>query len=378
MRVLQFGRFWNEEHGGVERHAALLCKGLAAQGMDVVNLVAALPGKPSSDEMHADSYRLVQVPSYGMVVSTAVAPSLPLKALALHREKPFDIFHLHLPDPLSHLTSLLLPRGVPRVLTWHSDVIRQKRLLNLYMPLLRRELRHAAAIVSGTEAHFSSSTQIPPDLPADRKHVIPYGLDYSPLVATTQVRVQADALRRRASGRPVLFALGRHVYYKGFEVLIKAMKRIDALLYLGGSGPLLKDHRSLANALGVTDRVVFCGRIPEDELAAYFHACDLFCLPSVAQSEAFGLVQLEAMACGKPVIASQLHNGVNVVNLDGITGVAVPPSDVEALARAISQLLADAPRKVRMGQQAQQRALSIYSLSNMAHQTTRLYYSLLD
>lgn len=378
MRVLQFGRFWNEEHGGVERHAALLCKGLAKQGVDVVNLVAAFPGVPPSDRMVDDGYRLVQVRSAGQFISTALAPTLPFKALALHRENPFDIFHLHLPDPLSHLTSTLLPAGIPRVLTWHSDIIRQRRLINFYLPFIRYEVRRAAAIVSGTDAHFSSSTQIPADVPETRMHVIPYGMDYSALELTPAVESLVAQLRARSGGRPILFALGRHVYYKGFDVLINAMTRMDAFLYLGGNGPLAAQHEALARALGLADRIAFCGRIPEQDLAAYFHACEIFCLPSVEQSEAFGLVQLEAMACGKPVVASQLHNGVNVVNKDGITGIAVPPRNPEALAAAIRSLLKDRRRLELLGKQARDRALNCYSLDSMSRQTVELYRSLLS
>ena len=378
MRVLQFGRFWNDEHGGVERHAALLSRGLAARGVDVVNLVSALPGRPGSDTRHEDGYRLIQIPSHGVVASTALAPGLPLKAFALHREEPFDIFHLHLPDPLSHFTSMLLPSKVPRVLTWHSDIIRQKRLLALYMPWMRREIRAAGAVVAGTAAHFTSSTQIPADYPASRKHVIPYGMDYSQLTLTDAGRQKQLEIRQRAAGRPVLFALGRHVYYKGFEVLIEAMQQTDAVLFLGGSGPLADSHRALATALGVADRVIFTGRIPEDDLPAYFSACDIFCLPSVEQSEAFGLVQLEAMACGKPVVASQLHNGVNVVNLDGITGIAVPPRDASALAAALRGLLENPQRMALLGTQAKDRALQHYSLDGMARMTVALYQDLIS
>jgi len=378
MRVLQFGRFWNDEHGGVERHASLLCKGLASRGVEVVNLVSTLPGRQATDQVVKDGYRLIQAKSYGFVVSTAMAPSLPWKALQLHHQRPFDIFHFHLPDPLTHLASALLPRSVPRVITWHSDIIKQKRLLSIYLPLLRREIVRADALVSGTEAHFTSSTQIPADVPANKKHVIPYGLDYEPLELNAYTSKLRENLRQRGGGRPILFALGRHVYYKGFDVLIKAMQNVNALLYLGGMGPLAEQHKAQAATLGLGDRIVFCGRIAEVDLPAYFHACDLFCLPSVEQSEAFGLVQLEAMACGKPVIASQLNNGVNVVNLDGVTGAAVPPLNAMALADTINKLLDDSTLRLQLGRQARRRALDCYSLDSMTLQTLQLYRSLMS
>ena len=375
MRVLQFGRFWNEQYGGVERHVALLGKGLAAQGIDVVNLVANV-GLPSRDETAA-RYQLIQARSFGMAYGTALSPALVLKALAMHRQEPFDLFHLHFPDPLSHLTSMMLPRNVPRVITWHSDIIRQKRLLALYKPFLRRIARQASALVAATQAHFDASTQIPKDIPANRRHVIPYGLDYTPLALSPHTASLSAALRARAQGGGVVFALGRHVYYKGFEVLIEAMQHFDAFLILGGDGPLRPQLEQQAAALGVGDRIFFSGRIPEDELAAYFHACDVFCLPSVEQSEAFGLVQLEAMACGKPVVCTQLNNGVNVVNVHGQTGFAVPVRDPLALGYCLARLLQDDALRHKIGEQALAHTQS-YSVPAMTASHLKLYQDLLS
>lgn len=375
MRVLQFGRFWNEQHGGLERHVSLLSKGLAAQGIDVVNLVAAV-GQHGHDETDG-RYRLIQARSFGVAYGTALSPALVLKALALHLQEPFDLFHLHFPDPLSHLASMMLPRAVPRVITWHSDIIRQKKLLALYQPFLRRITRQADALVAATQAHFDVSTQIPHDIPAQRRHVIPYGLDYAPLVLNPRTAVLRDELRARAQGRGLVFALGRHVYYKGFDVLIEALQHTDAFLVLGGDGPLRPQLEQQAAALGVSNRVFFSGRIAEEDLAAYFNACDVFCLPSVEPSEAFGLVQLEAMACGKPVVCTQLNNGVNVVNVDGHTGFAVPVRDPVALGHCLARLLQDDALREKLGLQALAHTRN-YSVPTMAASHIRLYQDLLS
>ncbi|MES2972777.1 MAG: glycosyltransferase [Pseudomonadota bacterium] len=376
MRVLQFGRFWNDQHGGIERHVSLLCRGLAQRGLDVVNLVASQDRTPHDTRL--DGYRLVQAPSFGMFARTAMSPALVMKARALHREKPFDVIHLHLPDPLSHFTSLVMPRDPVRVITWHSDIVRQKRLLALYQPFLRREAIRADAIVAATPAHFDSSTQIPPEVPASRRHVIPYGLDYGSMELTPRTAALRDDIRSRAGGRSVIFALGRHVSYKGFDVLVRAMKEVDAWLVLGGDGPLRAELQAQAASLGLGGRIEFTGRIPEADLAAYFHACDIFCLPSVGHTEAFGLVQLEAMACGKPVVCTELGNGVNHVNLAGVTGLAAPPGDPLALARTLDALVQDADLRGRMGAAGKARAHGDYSVDAMANSTVRLYQQLTD
>jgi glycosyltransferase involved in cell wall biosynthesis len=383
LRVLQFGRFNNaEQNGGVERHMKLLCAGLADLDVDVTYLVAgdSLCTKDSQVNTVASSYRMVEAATLGTYFSTAISPMQVIEAIRMHRQQPFDVVHLHFPNPLAHLASFFLPANIKRVITWHSDIIRQKRLLAMYLPFLRRIALRADALVAATPAHFTSSTQIPADLPATKRHVIPYGRDFSDLALTLSTAEICDSLKTKAklmseSGH-IVFALGRHVYYKGFDVLIEAMQNIDAQLILGGDGPLKTELQEQAERLGINHKVTFTGSIAEAELAAYFNACDVFCLPSVEQSEAFGLVQLEAMACGKPVVCTQLNNGVNVVNHAGVTGLAVPVRDAAALAEALNTLLNDDALRSKLGQQAKTHAISGYSLTAMSNSHVTLYASL--
>jgi glycosyltransferase involved in cell wall biosynthesis len=385
LRVLQFGRFNNaEQNGGIERHMQLLCVGLAALDVDVTYLVAgdSLRSKDSKINTLAGSYRMVEAATFGTYFSTAASPMQILKALAMHHIEPFDVVHLHFPNPLAHLASLLLPRSIKRVITWHSDIVRQKRLLAMYLPFLQRVTLRADALIAATPAHYTSSTQIPASLPYDKRHVISYGRDFSDLALTPPTAELCAALKAKAtsdstSGQ-IIFALGRHVYYKGFDVLIEAMQHVDAQLILGGDGPLKAELQQQAERLGISHKVTFTGSIPEAELAAYFNACDVFCLPSVAQSEAFGLVQLEAMACGKPVVCTQLNNGVNVVNQAGVTGLAVPARDPTALAAALNTLLNDDALRSKLGQQAKTLAINGYSLSAMSSSHVALYHMLLS
>lgn len=381
IRVLQIGRFHNAaQNGGIERHMQFLCSGLATRGLDVTYLVAG-DTLTTSDEM-LDGFRLVQAGTFGTFFSTAASPAQVIKALAMYRKQPFDIVHLHFPNPIAHLISWLLPGNVKRVITWHSDIIRQKRLLSLYQPFLERITASTDALIAATSAHFTSSTQISSRLAAEKKHVIPYGQDFSALALTAQntelyLKLKAEAKTVTTSGN-IIFALGRHVYYKGFDVLIEAMQAVDAQLLLGGDGPLRDKLKQQAQQLGLAHRIRLTGPIPEADLAAYFNACDLFCLPSVEQSEAFGLVQLEAMACGKPVVCTQLNNGVNVVNQRGVTGLAVPVRDAKALAQALNQLLTNEVLRFTLGAQAKQRALNEYSLDAMSTSHVKLYQDLLN
>ena len=202
-------------------------------------------------------------------------------------------------------------------------------------------------------------------------------MDFSRFEPTPQVLERAAQIRRAYGNQPLVFALGRHVGYKGFDVLIRAMAQLpQARLALGGTGPLLAQHQALARELGLGDRVHFPGRIADADLPAWYHACDVFCLPSVGLTEGFGLVQLEAMACGKPVVCSALGNGVNYVNRNNETGFSFPVGDPVALAKMIEVLL-DSPQLARqMGLAGRAVATEQYSLDAMAGPMHDLYASL--
>lgn len=375
MRILQLGRFWKRD-GGVQMVAQLLCRGLAEQGLDVTNLVAS--ANLSRSDQRVDGYRLVEAACWGVRFSTAISPDMIRVARALHRDHSFDLLHIHFPDPMSHLVSLALPKTLPRVITWHSDIVKQKRLLALYRPFQIKEIQRAQALIAATEAHFSSSQQIPVSYPAQRRHVIPFGVDYDKLNLSPARQALAHQLRQAAGGRPLVFALGRHVAYKGFEYLISAMPQTEAQLVLGGDGPLTEMLKRQAQTLGLGDRVRFVGRIDDQALGAYYHACDMFCLPSVTTNEAFGLVQLEAMACGKPVVCTDLKNGVNALNPHEVTGLTVPVRDPAALASAINRLASDPALGRRLGHCGQERAWGTYSMKAMSQAHVQLYQRLLN
>ncbi len=363
MKALHFGRFYNDSFGGLERHVALLLRGLS-QEMHVDNLVAN--ESFGSEELAVDDYRVYKVPSLGLLAGMSLCPTMPLWARRLHHKNHYDIVHLHFPDPMAHLAALVLPKEVKVVISWHSDIVRQQNALKLYQPFLDRIVRRADAIIAATPAHFSSSSQLGACADSAKRYVVPYGIDFSPFDDPSAMAA-GIALRAKYHGRPIIFAVGRHVYYKGFEFLIRAMKSVDknAILFLGGSGPLSDDLKALAKDAEVADRVHFLGRVAEEELPAYFHAADVFCMPSVEPSEAFGLVQVEAMACRKPAICCELNNGVTYVNQHGTSGLVVPPRDAPALADAINTLLHDDMLRMNMGTAGRARAESEFTLQRM-------------
>jgi rhamnosyl/mannosyltransferase len=374
MRVLHLGKYWRKD-GGIETHVKTLCKSLASNGVDVVNLVSSIDREGNRFEI--DGYTVVESPTLGVYFSTSIAPRMMLDARRLHVEEPFDIIHLHFPDPMSHLASMTLPSEIPRIITWHSDIVKQKNLIKLYRPLQLHTIRQSKAIIAATQSNISRSTQIPIQYPINQRKVIPFGFNFEWLLPTPNVLKKIQAIRLQAQGRFMLFALGRHVEYKGFDVLINAISQTQAFLVLGGEGPLTAELKTQVQNLGIEKQVIFTGRMKKEEIASHYHACDVFCLPSISPAEAFGIVQIEAMACGKPVICTQLNNGVNDINLHGITGLTVPSQNSKALSDAINQLAKDKSMCERMGNQAKQHALHNFKAKNMAKEHLTLYQTLL-
>lgn len=366
LRVLQFGRYADGNFGGIERVVENLVRALAGEA-ECVNLVPDRGFAPRGDDWPC---RMVRARALAVVASTPLCPTMPWMARCLHRERDFQIAHLHFPDPMSHFAALALPRSVRIVISWHSDIVRQKNLLKLYGPFLKRFVVRADAVVAATPAHFSSMPQLMTLTRPEQRAVVPYGFDLS---AIRKPHPLAAELRRRHGGR-IVFALGRHVYYKGFEVLLRAMADVPgAVLLLGGTGPLTAELKTVASQAGVSDRIVFAGLIPDPDLGAYYQACDVFCLPSVETAEAFGIVQVEAMACGKPVVCAELHNGVTWVNEHGRTGLVVPPRDPSALAAALRQLLDDSALARRLGEHAARRVEERFSLAAVRQGMLEVY-----
>lgn len=374
MKILHFGRFYNENFGGIERHVSELLKELA-RSVDVANIVSN--DHWQQDKLLVDEYPVYREPSLGKFAGTALSPTMPFMARNLCVDEGYDIAHLHFPDPMAHLSFYALPKRTKLVISWHSDIIRQRNLYIGYRPFLEHILRRADAIVAATPKHFTSSTQIPADIPADRKHVIPYGIDFSRLDNPAS-QEQAIDIRKKHAGKKLVFAVGRHVYYKGFEYLIKSMQFIpDAVLLLGGNGPLRPQLEELVRELGLNEKVEFLGRVSEELLPAYYYAADIFCMPSIEPSEAFGLVQAEAMACGKPVICCELNNGVTYVNQHGVTGLVVPPRNYKSLAEALNSLLQDDNKCTQLGMAARQRVRSEFTVQNMTNGMLALYQKIL-
>ncbi len=273
----------------------------------------------------------------------------------LLRERP-DVVHLHFPYPVGETAQWLLRRGKATVLSYHSDVVRQASILRVYRPIMERVLRPVDAIIIGSPPMRKSSYLAPYQ---SKLHLIPYGIP-----------LDRFGLSRSGPAQPgerpfTLLFVGRLRYYKGLDTLIRALPQIPARLRVVGIGPMEAEWKALAQETGAADRIEWLGEAPDDALPALYHAADLFVLPASHPSEAFGLVQVEAMAAGLPVVCTELGTGTTYVNLDGVTGLVVPPRDPDALAAAINTLIADPDRRAEMGRAARDRVEQEFALDVM-------------
>ena len=272
--------------------------------------------------------------------------------------KKADVVHIHVPFPLADAALLLSGYKGRVVVSWHSDVVKQKKLLLLYKPFMRSLLKRADRILVATDGHINGSSYLPEF--REKCRVVPYGI-----VPEFYDRAgKAPFLTEKCSDKSSVkvFFSGRLVYYKGADVLLDAFAKTENCeLFISGDGELESQLREKAHNSGIEDKVHFMGFLPQKELIQAFSDCDIFVLPSVEKSEAFGIVQLEAMVCGKPVINTSLPSGVPYVSIHGETGLTVPPSDADALAEAINKLAGDARLREKYGKAARQRAISEFN-----------------
>jgi glycosyltransferase involved in cell wall biosynthesis len=361
LKVLHVGKFYPPHPGGIESHLQTLCEELG-KSIEVEVVVAS--DRWRTERSTQGGVGVTRLATALMLHGTPIVLSM---ARALRRARP-DLVHLHFPNPMAAVACLKSRLDVPVVISWHSDVVRQRRAAAIFAPLLTVLLRRCAAIVAASSSHIDTS----PVLRAHRDlcRVIPYGIRAEAFEHPDEARV---AELRRRHGERIVLGVGRLIYYKGFEHLVRAMAEVPGTLLLAGEGALRGALEAEAQRLGIAGRVVLMGRVNDDELRACYHACDVFALPSVARSEAFGIVQLEAMACGRPVINTRLESAVPHVSLDGLTGLTVPPGDPVALAAALRALLDDPARRAAMGAAAHQRVREEFGAEPMARRTLELY-----
>lgn len=373
--IVHIGKYVPPPPGGIEYHTDALLRTMAPH-VAVGLLAARSPVDPEADPNRG--YPIWAVANWGKIGPVTFSPGVLTQLMQLLRQGKVAGLHLHLPNPWADFAAQLVPPDLPIIVSWHSDIVRPHGLYRLYRPLQQATLHRADAVIVAGPGHLRGSRQL---LPAanGKIHFVPYGIDVESLHPDRAAPDLLRQLRAWAGTATLIASVGRHVYYKGYSWLLQALARMTspARLVLVGRGPLTQRLRRQATQLGLAQRIWWIEQADPAQVVAVLQACDVFALPSVEPSEAFGLASAEAMACGKPTVVCALGNGVEDLNQHGHTSLVVPPRDPAALALALDTLAADPGLRQAMGRHAAAWVRTRYSLQAMRDATLKVYRTIL-
>jgi glycosyltransferase involved in cell wall biosynthesis len=359
-KILHIGKYYPPHAGGME---TVLRDLVAHQSSMCPVRVVVSNEEPVTRAESCDGARVTRVARFGVAASQPICPTLPFHVGA-DRD---TLVHLHLPNPLAAQAYLMSRHRGKLIVTHHADTEGRKFLRKFTDPVVRRVMRRATAIIVTSRRYLETSEEL-----KDFRHkcrIAPLGTDPRTFSADSP-----EVLKIRARyGEKIVLAVGRLVPYKGFEYLLHSMVKIDASLLLIGTGPLLESLKELIVVLGLAGKVHLLEHVRD--VSPYYKAACLLALPSISRAEAFGMVQVEAMAAGIPVVNTDIQSGVPEVSLNGVTGITIAPGDSAALSNAIEELLGNAAVRRSYGRAGEIRARDYFSSARMAEEVLRVYAS---
>lgn len=359
--VVHLYRDFYPKRGGIEDHILTLAQTPSSRYR---HLVLTAANGPLTQRTIVQGVPVIRVGNLGR----AYASFCPTMTAWLYDLQP-ALAHLHHPCPTAFLARLLYRRPLPTVIGYHNDIVKPRALLKIYSHFQAMVLRQADAILAGTQDYLDSSPFLAPV--RAKCHVAPYGIALPSAPDLADADQKAATIRQQHPG-PLVLLVGRLCYYKGIEVAIAAMQKVAATLLVVGVGPLHQQLQQQITRQQVAHKVVLVGGVDDALRTAYYRACDLALLPSTYRSEAFGLVMLQAQACARPVICSDLP-GLTTVDRHGQTGLVTPVGDADALAQAINRLLADPALRAQMGTTGRQQVETTYRVDLMVERIEAIY-----
>jgi len=369
MKILQLGKFF-PVGGGVEKVMYDLVVGMSEKGIPC-DMLCAHDGMGDMEIRISDNNKVICTKTLLKKYATMISWQM---VTVLRKIAPsYDIIHVHHPDPMAAFALRFSGYKGKVVLHWHSDIVKQKKLLSLYMPLQNWLIRRADLIVGTSPVYIAQS----PHLVHVQKKCTFLPIGIHPVIPDDQY---VAAVRQQYPGKKIIFSLGRLVHYKGYRYLIDAAKLLDDnyVVLIGGTGALHQELQNQIDTLGLTERVKLLGRVSDEDLPAYYGACDVYCLSSIMKTEAFAIVQIEAMSCGKPIVSCNIEgSGVPWVNADGVSGLVVEPENAQALADAILRLTSDAVLYQQLSEGARKRFHHLFMKDKMIDHCYALYQQLM-
>ncbi len=360
LKVLEVNKAYYPHIGGIETLVKQYSQELGTICNADVKTLVCRDGRGKTTRETLDGVKLTRAGSLGTYFSCPLSLSFIRLFRKMAREA--DVVHIHVPFPLADAALLLSGFKGRVVVSWHSDVVKQKKLMTFYKPFMMKLLKRADCIITATKGHIDGSDYLPDFRRKCR--IVPYGITPGDYLSIERSPVLTNRLSDKKNVK--VFFTGRLVYYKGVNILLKAFTMTENCeLFIAGTGEMEQELKAFAKRHNIEKKVHFLGFLPDNELKQAYADCDIFVLPSVAKSEAFGIVQLEAMVYGKPVINTKLPSGVPYVSVHGKTGLTVPPSDAKALAEAINTLAADAKMRENFGKAAAERVMTEFNEKNI-------------
>ena len=373
-KVLQAAKWYWPEVGGIETVALRITEAVK-DNADVEVLVCS-EKKKRDEQTDDDGVHIYRAKTPLTLFSTPL--SFDYLRTFKRMAKDADIIQLHAPFPLSDLAFFLSKgkcKNAKKVLWWHSDVVKQKKLMLFYKPLMKWVLKRVDKIYVASKRIAEQSAFLGDYM--DKVEVIPFGISINDYDNAERFPILTEKLNDKNNVK-ILF-VGRLVYYKGIDVLIEAMAKTNgAELFVIGGGELDETLKARVKELGIEEKIHFLGRVDDRDLLASFSDSDVFVLPSVSRAECFGIVQMEAMVYGKPVINTSLETAVPEVSLHGETGLTVTPGNIDELADAINTLVSDKELREQYGVNARKRCLELYDVERMKKSIYDSYVALLE
>lgn len=387
LRICHLAKYYSPFRGGIETHVQSLARAQAAAG-DEVTVACVNHQDAAGNDVWC--HRLARTPRATTIDQGVTVQRFPkfatlarfdfctgLQRFLSQADQHYDLLHLHVPNPTFCCALATVRNRLPLVVTYHSDIVKQVIIRKPFRIVESTIFAQASCFIATSAAYVKSSSILRRVI--DRTVTIPFGLDLTPYLDPSPAACQyRDQLRREAKGMPIWLCVGRLVYYKGIEHAIRALPRCRGNLVIVGTGVLRNSLQSLALELGVADRVIWKNGLSDEQLIGAYHAATAFWFPSVVRSEAFGLVQIEAMASGCPVINTAIPgSGVPSVSLHDVSGLTVEVADASALAAAANRIDRDPSLRNRLSTGAVARAKDRFSLSRMTLETEQVYRNVL-
>ncbi|MFC0131169.1 glycosyl transferase family 1 [Massilia eurypsychrophila] len=367
MRVLHFYKdYFPDTMGGVEQVIRQMCVGTGRLGVrnEVLTLTRSKDLRPFEFEGHT----VRRVPLDLNIASNGI--SFAAFGELRRRAAECDVVHYHFPWPFMDLAHFVAGIDKPTLVTYHSDIVRQKALLRLYQPLKHKFLRSVDTIVATSPNYLASSAVL--DRYRDKTRTITYGLDKSIYPPAEPARLDKW---RAAVGEKFFLFVGVLRYYKGLHILLDAVAGSDYPVVIVGAGPIEEELKAHAARLGLK-HVMFVGKLDDADKVALLTLCYAVAFPSHLRSEAFGISLLEGAMYGKPMISSEIGTGTSYINIHDETGLVVPPSDPQAFGAAMRTLWDNPALAEAMGKRAEERYQQLFTAERMASSYLALYQEL--